>query len=420
MNIEPRINIKRLMANIDDLAKLGRNEGGGIDRAFGSEAEREAREWLIHYWKSKLKLPVRIDAIANLWVDYPPHPEAKRLILGSHHDTVPDGGAYDGALGVLMATEILETLLEKQITLKHPVSIVSFTGEEPNPYNVSTLGSKVITGRLSTGDLLQLKNRRNYETLECTIAKLGGNIHKAEEAILDSHKAAAFLECHIEQGKRLETRGKAVAAVNCITGIHREMYTILGEANHAGTTVMTERKDALLTAAQLSLAIEKIALDFKDGDVVATTGYLEMEPNEANIIPGKVISIADIRTYRPEIEALFEERISEAVADIEEERGVRIQREILLKQGHMPMAMEVIQAVERGISSIGEEPVQLISMAGHDAANLARVTKSGMIFAASVAGKSHCKEEYTREEDIEKAGNAMLQAVLILDGELDT
>ena len=418
METKLAINIARLMQNIYELARIGMNEDGGIDRALGSSADEEAREWLLSYWKEKLQLPVRIDAIANLWADYEGEESGNPLVIGSHHDAVPDGGKFDGALGVLMATEIIETLKEQGIRLKHPISIVSFTGEEPNPYNVSTLGSKVVSGRLTEEDLLKYKSRLNGESLEGRIGKLGGDIHKVNEALLGNEGIAAFLECHVEQGKRLESSGRSVSAVDCITGIHREMFTVYGEPNHAGTTVMTERKDAMLAGAQLSLELEKIAKSFQDNDVVATVGYYQVEPNEANIIPGKITCIVDVRTYKPEILAEFTTKIKDTIAEIEAERGVHIQRDIILDQGHVPMNPDVIKAVERGISEVGEEPVRLVSMAGHDAANMALVTKSGMIFVQSVDGKSHCKEEYSKEEDIEKMGNAMLQAVLALDSEM--
>ncbi len=412
------INIERLMNNMQALSQFGQNPGGGIDRALGSMADEEARNWLINYWKENLSLPVRMDAIANLWADYQGKQEGSAIVIGSHHDAVPDGGKYDGALGVLMATEIVETLKEHHMELNHPVSIVSFTGEEPNPYNVSTLGSKVVSGRLTQKDLVTYSSRLNGESLEDRIRRLGGDIHQAANALLDEDKVSAFLECHIEQGKRLERAGISVSAVNCITGIHREMYTVLGEANHAGTTVMSERKDAMLAGAQLSLCLEQIAKSFEDNDVVATVGYYQIEPNEANIIPGKVTCIADIRTYKPEILAEFTQKIKDAITMIEKERGVAIHREIILDQMHVPMDPVVIESVEAGIAQMGEVPVQLVSMAGHDAANMALVTKSGMIFVQSVDGKSHCKEEYTREEDIEKMGNAMLLTLLHLDHRL--
>lgn len=410
-----KINSERLLKNLEELSYIGRNEGGGIDRAFGSKSDLEAREWLIRYWKEHLGIETRIDAAANLWVDYQKKEGCLPLVIGSHHDAVPDGGRYDGALGVLLATEILETLMEAKLKLNHPLSVVSFTGEEPNPFNLSTIGSKVLCGRLTRESLENCISRDNGERIADALARAGGNLERLPSARLTKEDLFAFLECHIEQGSRLEKKNLPTAAVTCITGIYREQYTVQGEANHAGTTVMTDRKDAYLAAAELSLMLEQIALEFQDDDVVATVGYVEVQPNEANIIPGVTQCIVDIRTYDTAVKALFVARITDAVSRIEEKRGVKIKREVLLDQLHMPMHPDVIQAVCQGVQSVQEKVPELVSMAGHDAANLARVTKSGMIFVRSVDGKSHCKEEYSTPEDIEKVGNAMLQAVLALD-----
>ena len=141
-----RINKARLEKNLFELAKIGKNEHGGIDRALGSDADYEARKWLQDYWEKKLGIPARLDAIANMWVKRPGTEDLVPIVIGSHHDAVPDGGMYDGALGVLGATEILQTMIENHIQTRHPIEVVSFTGEEPNPYNVSTLGSKVLSG----------------------------------------------------------------------------------------------------------------------------------------------------------------------------------------------------------------------------------------------------------------------------------
>ena len=411
-----QINGKRLMRNLFELGKIGENEKGGIDRAFGSESDLEAREWLKDYWKENTGIEAETDPIANLWVRYQKEKDLPAIVIGSHHDAVPDGGKYDGAMGVLMATEVLQTIQESGITLRHPLTVVSFTGEEPNPFNVSTLGSKVICGRLKRENL-NLFNRLNGESLKSAIAKAGGDIEKVDEALLSEKEIGAFIECHIEQGCRLEAKKLPLATVNCITGIYREMYTVMGEANHAGTTVMTNRRDAFLGAAELSLKLNEIAKSFHDNDVVATVGYVKVEPNEANIIPGQTQCIVDIRTYSPEIKKEIIDKITEAVRQVEEDQKVQIKREVILDQQHMPMHPLVMQKIAQGIETIGEENIELVSMAGHDAANVARFTKAGMLFVQSKDGKSHCREEYSRPEDIIKAANAMLQAVLLLDRE---
>lgn len=413
------INIRRLEENLHALSQIGRNEQGGIDRALGSETDRKARKWLIDYWQRELGLDVRIDAIANMWVRRPGKLNLSPIVIGSHHDAVPNGGMYDGALGVLLATEIVQFLVENQIETRHPIEIVSFTGEEPNPFNVSTLGSKVLCGRLKREDLLALRNIEDGSTLQSCILQIGGDITKADEALIRPNDIRAFIECHIEQGRRLYDRKKAVAAVSEIIGIYRENVKVTGEANHAGTTLMNDRHDALLAASEFCLTFEKLIKELNSDEIVGTIGYLNVFPNSANIIPGEVALTLEIRTCDPKVKESIVKQLEKETIQIEEKRGVQIERKINLDQREMPMDQEVIKAVEESIREIGEEEIKLVSMAGHDAANMARVTKSGMIFVQSIDGKSHCPEEKTSIREIEKVGSAMLKAVLKLDKELD-
>lgn len=435
-----KINKERLERNLYELGKIGRNEHGGIDRALGSKEDLLAREWLRAYWEDKMGLKVRHDAIANMWVlydsklqenttgkpsentnentkegssgEYQPLPP---IVIGSHHDAVPDGGMYDGALGVLGATEIVETLMEAGVKLNHPIEIVSFTGEEPNPYNVSTLGSKVLSGRLVREDLEMLTSYIDGSPLSECISAAGGDIEKAEEALIKPGEIDSFIELHIEQGRRLFDRGLTSASVNCITGIYRENITVHGEANHAGTTVMDNRHDAFLAAGEFALGYEKIIKEEHRDDVVGTIGYVKVLPNAASIIPGSVELILELRCCSEEIRQRVKARVGVLTKEIDEKRGVTIERKLNLDQKEMPMDPEVIAAIDQGIAIMGQEPVTLVSMAGHDAANMARVTRSAMIFVQSINGKSHCPEEATDIDRIEETVNAMLQAVLILD-----
>ena len=290
------INIDRLMTNLFEMAKIGMNEQGGIDRALGSRADYETRQWLLSYWERNFKIHPVVDPIANMWVKREGSEPLLPIVLGSHHDAVPDGGKYDGAMGVLIATEIMQRIVEDNISLRHPVWIISFTGEEPNPFNLSTLGSKVISGRLKKEDLVNCKNRETGESLKDAIAKLGGNFERLDEARIQKGTIAAFLEPHNELGRHLEAEDLSVGSVSCITGIYREEITVLGEANHAGTTMMQDRKDALLALSEIALEIEEAAIEFENPDVVATMGYVKIIPNEASIIPGQAKAIIDIRT----------------------------------------------------------------------------------------------------------------------------
>lgn len=418
-----KINIERLERNLFELAGIGKNENGGIDRALGSEADRQARKWLIHYWETKTGIPVRIDAMANLWIRREGEDGGEKklppLVIGSHHDAVPNGGMYDGALGVLGATEILETLIDNNIKTRHPIEVVSFTGEEPNPYNVSTLGSKVLSGRLRKVDLQKLKSHIDNSSLASCIEQLGGNIELADDILIKPGEVSAFMELHIEQGKRLFTAKESSANVTCITGIYRENITVTGDANHGGTTIMQDRQDALLAASELNLEFEKLLKGIDSPEVVGTIGYLVVYPNAVSNIPGKVELVLEIRTCVPEIVAGITGSLTDVVQDIEERRKVKIERKLNLDQPAMLMDETVQEAIRRGIQSLNQPVYNYVSMAGHDAANIQRVTRAGMIFTQSIGGKSHCPDEYSRIEDIEHTVNAMLNALLILDKELD-
>lgn len=402
--------MQRLMSNLHALAQIGRNEEGGIDRALGSEAYRESYQWLKRCWEAA-GLTVHTDAAANLWAVLPGTQTLAPIAAGSHHDTVTNGGAYDGALGVLMATEAVQTMLDNGIKPRHPIAVVSFTGEETNPFGVSTFGSKVLSGRLGQEQLAKLQDK-NGRTIQEIIRQLGGNLDNARK--LNPGELFAFLECHIEQGTNLFEKDDPVAAVTCITGICREEIDVFGEANHVGTTKFSRRHDALLAAGELNLALERIA---QETGVIATIGQMEAFPNSANIIPQWVDMTSDVRTCRPERLAAFQEAFGKAAAEIEARRGVRIVRTVNLDQPPMPMSSRVKEAMEAAIRESGSPLIELESMAGHDAANMARVTDAGMLFVQSIDGKSHCKEEFTEEKDIETAANIYLNTLLKLDEE---
>ena len=412
------INGARLVNNLFTMARFGQNEGGGIDRSLGSQADYDTREWLKSYWQEHLKVKPETDAIANLWVKYNGTENKKPLVIGSHHDAVPDGGKYDGAMGVLIATEVLETIVEQGIMLKHPLYVISFTGEEPNPYNLSTLGSKVISGRLRKEDLFPVHNRETGESLEDTIKRLGGDISRLEEARIQQGELAGFLEVHNELGRHLEAWGLHVSGVSTITGIYREEIRVCGENNHAGTTMMQDRKDAFLALADFAVGLNEIVSAYEDPDVVGTMGYVKISPNEANIVPGSAVGIIDIRTCERKIVSEIGKKLDELTEKIEKNRKVKIFRQVLLDQPARFMDEDIIRIVKENLAKINEPEKVMVSMAGHDASNMQLVTKAGMIFTRSVGGKGHCKEEFTEDADVIKAGQLALETILRMDEEL--
>lgn len=412
----PVLNQERIAEALQELSKIGRNPAGGIDRQFGSEADRAARSWMTDYWKKRLHLTAKIDAASNLWILRDGLEPLLPIYIGSHLDTVPNGGMYDGAMGVLLATELLQTIQENEIFTRHPVGVVAFTGEEPNPFHISTFGSKAIAGRLTEKYLGQVESRRE---LASALEKTGGSLEKIPEAQIFPGRIAAFLECHIEQGRRLYDRSLSIAAVERIAGIYRELVTVEGEANHAGTTMPRDRKDALLAASELNLMLEKTIAEINREDVVATIGKLKCFPNAASIIPGTVTMTLDVRACSRRQKEDVVRKFRSASAAIAEKRRVKIRHEVNLDQSSCEMNSIVRNALDRGVKKIGEPVTELVSMAGHDSVNMSRIAKTGMLFVQSIDGKSHCPEERTSLDDIMKAGKAMLEALMILDREMD-
>ncbi|MGN1204046.1 MAG: M20 family metallo-hydrolase [Lachnospiraceae bacterium] len=412
------VNRERLNSNIQELAKFGLNQNGGIDRSIGSRADLKAREWLTDYCKN-LNADVYTDAIANIHAVIPGKENLKKLVIGSHHDAVPNGGKYDGAMGVLLGIEVMQILQETGMKLRHPYEVLMFTAEEPNPFSISTMGSRSITGKLTAKILLEARDCNNGMMLSEAIKKAGGDIGQLEASQMSGREMSAFIECHIEQSRNLDDAGLSVATVTAITGIYREVVTVHGEANHAGTTPMNFRHDALTAASCCVLAIEKVARDFNRTDIVATVGKLSVKPDSANIIPDTVSFIMEIRTSDQKDKNEFLRSISERFSEIEEERGVFIQREINLNQDGVVMDDLIGNVLTEESLKVQEKPVSLVSMAGHDAVHMTSFTRTGMLFVRSIGGKSHCVEEYSRIEDIEAAGNVLLSTILRLDRILD-
>jgi beta-ureidopropionase / N-carbamoyl-L-amino-acid hydrolase len=415
---ELHINIGRVESNLRYLATFGLNEAGGIDRTTFTAADLAAREWL----KSKLReleLDVRVDPAANILARrHGTEEKLPAIAMGSHIDTVVNGGRYDGALGVLLALEVMHALKERGYRTRHPLELISFAAEEPNPFGLSTLGSRAASGKLTKAELEGIRDP-NGALLTDALRAAGGDPDRFDLARIDPRSLAAYLEVHIEQGKRLISQGKPLAIVTAITGIYREEITVIGEANHAGTTLMRERFDALTAASEMILALEAVCKAHPADEVVGTVGKLGIAPDAANIIPEKAAFTMELRG---KTQAEIQETLNAwdaKIADIVFRRKVKLVRRTILDQPPVAMDSQVIGTFAQISGMHGYEALLLGSMAGHDAAHMASLARAGMLFVPSIEGKSHCPEEESRSEDIEKAGNVLLHAVISLDQTLD-
>jgi beta-ureidopropionase / N-carbamoyl-L-amino-acid hydrolase len=400
------VNGDRLNQNIADLAQIGQLPEGGVKRIAYSLEDITARN-LVQHWMSEAGMTIAIDAAGNIIGRYPgKYPNAPALATGSHIDTVPCGGNYDGAYGVLAGIEVVRTLQENRILLAHPLEVIVFTDEEG-----SMIGSKAISGRIVKDPNYYL--RPDGTDIYTCLGKIGGNWDNIAQANRNSQELAAFVELHVEQGPILELMGKQIGVVEGIVGQRRFNITIKGSANHAGTTPMNLRQDALVAAAQVVLGVNQIANT--PGQQVATVGKMQVYPNAANVVPGWVEMSLDIRDLSDlHIDSLIEQ-LKLHLEEIARETDTQIRLNSCL-ENHPALAESYIQtAIAKVCEDLQLSYTYLPSRASHDAQELAQITDMGMIFVPSESGVSHDATEYTSPKQCIQGANVLLRTFLQLD-----
>jgi len=400
------VNGDRLMGWIDRLAKIGRLANGDICRLAFTAEDVQAR-YLVQQWMMEAGMTVRTDAGGNIIGTYAGLREAPALATGSHIDTVPSGGAYDGVLGVLAGIEVVRTLHENHLRLQHPLEVIVFTDEES-----SMVGARSMAGVVPRSPT-ELKLREGL-AIESSLETLGGNWDTIGTAQRTRDHIAAFVELHVEQGAVLEHVGKAVGVVQGIVGMRRSKITILGQANHAGTTPMDLRQDALVAAAQVVLAVREIALGMP-GSPVATVGSLTVLPNAANIVPGTVDLTVDMRDLSQACIDTMQERLERELRAIATATDTQISSEPLLNVAPSPATPQVQAAITQVCQHLGLSHYEMPSRAGHDAMEMGYITDMGMIFVPSQSGLSHSGHEYTAPKQCIQGANVLLHTIFRLD-----
>jgi len=329
-------------------------------------------------------------------------------MFGSHSDTVPDGGKYDGALGVLGAIECAQVLYENNIITQHPLEVVVFTDEEGG-----LVGSRAMTGTL-TPDALEIISH-SRKPVRQGIIDLGGNPEKLDRVARKEGDIKAFLEIHIEQGKILETKNIDIGVVEGIVGISWWNVTIEGFSNHAGTTPMDMRQDALLAASHLVIAVNRVVTSVP-GRQVGTVGRIKAEPGAPNVIPGKVVMSLELRDLSGEkIQTLYE-KIEKEAQDIAERTETKITFSSIDAMAiPAPTDTRIRKYIDESAKELGLSTLFMPSGAGHDAQNMTKIAPTGMIFIPSVGGISHSPKEYSRPEDIVNGVNVLLHTILKID-----
>jgi len=364
-------------------------------------------------------LATRIDTAGNLIGRIEgQNPELGVIAIGSHSDTVPSGGRFDGIAGVATGLEIARALRQSGTRLDHTLEIIDFLAEEPSEYGLSCVGSRGMTGSLD-GRMLAL-SEPGGETLRDALRRVGGDPDRLIEA--KRHDIRAFLELHIEQGIVLEQRSIEIGVVTSIVGIRRLEILFEGEADHAGTTPMALRHDALVAAANTVVAIRRTAeqLAAEGADYfVATVGILTVEPSASNIVPGRCRLVVDARTTNPALTARFVDTIDRESAGFAAAARVTRARFATLSDGPPVVCdAELRAALRQGAHDLGVGEMDLPSGAGHDAAFMSRIAPSAMVFVPCRNGKSHAPEEWADREALAAGAAVIYQAVKALDQSL--
>lgn len=401
-----KIDQTRLMQRISQLAEIGALPNGGVYRVAFSQEDYLAR-MCVQQWMREAGMQVRIDPAGNMIGRYPGRfDDAPTLATGSHIDTVPSGGHYDGAYGVLAGLEVVRVLNDNNYRLDHPLEVIVFTDEER-----TMVGCKALSGNLGNSD--EAYCSATGEAIEHCLVRVGGNWSLREKAQRTPADIAAFVELHIEQGPVLETAEKQIGIVTGIVGQQRYILTVEGHASHAGTTPMSLRQDALVAASHLIIAINTLAR--QPGDQVATVGWLEVSPNVANTIPGSVNLSLDIRDLDNERLAYMMAQLRQQIDRIAAITNTKIT--LMPRLCNQPsLANSHIQnAIAQVCDRLGLSHMPLPSRASHDAQEMARVTDMGMIFVPSRAGISHAETEYTSPEQCVWGTTVLLHTLIQLD-----
>jgi len=398
----------RIIDLFENLKKFGVNENQGNDRVAYSDFEIQARDYISKKLE-KTGAKVYTDFAGNLIAHYNPNnSKLKPILFGSHVDAVPNGGHYDGTAGVIHAIEVLQTVHAKKILLNHPLEVIVFSNEEGGLF-----GSKALAGKINqqTLDVETISGYTNAEGVE----RLGGNVDRIYEVKRNMGDIHAFLEMHIEQGNNLYSSNTDIGIVEGIVGLKWWDVTVNGSTNHAGTTPMNQRQDAMIAASKFVLMVNETVNSY-EGSQVGTVGRISAEPGVPNVIPGIVNLSLELRDLSSKKISMIYNKIIENTKIIEQETKTKFSFSPIDATGD-PALMDrrIINLISEVSDDLGYTSMLMPSGAGHDSQTMALIAPTAMIFAPSKDGISHSPKEYTNFEMLEKTTNVMLNTILKID-----
>jgi beta-ureidopropionase / N-carbamoyl-L-amino-acid hydrolase len=403
-----RINLPRLQKDLEELGEIGKTSEGGVWRSSFSETDMEARRWYLkrleeadlHHW---------LDAAGNIYARVGDGSPA--VIAGSHLDSVPNGGRFDGALGVMAACECLRSIKEQHVRTKGPIEAVAFTDEEGRFGGF--VGSFAVIGTLSYEEIQRRRDFRGMPLADA-MRHVGLDPMKIGDARREPRDIKAYVELHIEQGPVLESLNVPIGVVQGIVAGSRTWITFRGRADHAGTTPMAMRKDALLGAAEFSLRARDIVLTEGSSATVGTVGVLELKPGASNIVPESAFLTLDLRDISWDILQRLLERVRVLAHEIAEKWGLEVTVERMRISEPAQMSSNIQAVIDEVARDLGQKTHWMNSGAGHDAQVMAKITEAGMIFVPSRQGRSHSPAEFTEWQHIDNGANVLLNTLVRL------
>jgi allantoate deiminase len=397
---------KEVVERLEWLGGFGKDPAGGVTRLLYSKEWTEGQHALKEWIESE-GLEGRFDEIGNLFGTLKGKNTDETILTGSHVDTVKNGGLYDGAYGVVAGIIALKYLKEKYGEPLRNVEVVSMAEEEGSRFPYTFWGSKNIVGLAKREDVENITDFDGVPFVEAMKAS-GFDFNDGSKKVRSDLKA--FVELHVEQGSVLETEKKSVAVVNSIVGQRRFTVEITGEANHAGTTPMGYRKDAVYAGSQMVYDIITMAREIGD-PLVATVGKIEAQPNIVNVVPGKAIFTIDVRHTQKEAIVNFTEQLTARINEISKEHGVETTIDMWMDADPVPMNTEVVQLIEKQFKESGLNYKVMHSGAGHDSQIFAPVVPTAMLFVPSHKGISHNPAEFTEPADLAEGVKGLISAL---------
>lgn len=399
------------MSDYRAISSVGENKEGGIDRLAYTNADWTTRTELLNRAYG-LRLQCYLDAAENLWFyKEGTDPSLPPLVIGSHLDSVPNGGRYDGVLGVMAGFQVLRYLVDNQVEHRRSIELVAFSCEESSRFNLSTIGSKLACGLI---DLEKLKNYRDADgitVLDC-LSRIAHSTDSLTERTEHLKQAYGYLELHIEQGPVLEAGGIDVGIVESIAAPIRLKIRLVGHSDHSGACPMNLRHDALTAAAELVLEVERLGRAELEHKSVATVGKINVPHQAMNVVPGECEIFVDIRGIQRESVERIYQGVQSFCKQLQKERGIRTDEVLLSDEYPVAMSKELGDIIARNCERTGLSYLRMPSGAGHDAMNVAKLIPTAMIFIPCVGGISHNLHESVLERDLRNSIQILYEVVM--------